>query len=171
MDIFCEYMVKHEKGTKEILKTVGIVTAALLLTFAFLLFGMYMMGIAPLLTAGAWYGAYWLITRMNIEYEYIVTSTVLDIDKIMARRSRKRILSIDLKEISECRHAGNMPQQEGIKVIDATPKGIEDGVYAIDFDKNGMKNRLLIKPNKKMLNQMKKASPSLVTLRPEDYEG
>ena len=170
MDIFCEYMVKREKGTKEILKTVGIVIAALLLSFVFLLFGMYLIGLAPLLIAGVWYGAYWLITRMNIEYEYIVTSTILDIDKIMARSSRKRILSIDLKEISECRYAENVQGQEGIKVIDATPKGIEDGVYCIDFEKNGMKNRLLIKPNRKMLNQMKKASPSLVTLRPEDCE-
>ena len=58
MDIFCEYMVKHEKGTKDILKTVGIVIAALLLSFAFLLFGMYLIGLAPLLIAGVWYGAY-----------------------------------------------------------------------------------------------------------------
>ncbi len=170
MDIFCEYMVKHEKGTKEIFKTVGIIAAALCLSVLFLVFGVYLIGLAPLFIAGALYGAYWLISRMNIEYEYILTSTVLDIDKIMARRSRKRILSIDLKEISVCESAGNMEKQEGIKLIDATPKGIEDGVYGIDFEKNGMKNRLLFKPNKKMLNQIKKASPSLVKLRLEDVE-
>lgn len=170
MDIFCEYMVKREKGARELLQTVGIIVAAILLSGIFFLFNYYLLGLGLLLIAGCWYGAYWLISRFNIEYEYIVTSTILDIDKIMARRSRKRILSIDLKEINACQPAGNMPEQQGLKVIDATPRGIEDGVYAVDFDKNGMKNRLLIKPNKKMLTQMKKASPSLVTLRPEDIE-
>ena len=171
MDIFCEYMVKRKKGAMEIVKAVGLVFAATLLSFIILLFGYYLIGLAPLLICGAYYGAYWLISRMNIEYEYIVTSTILDIDKIMARRSRKRILSLDLKGISICQPAEDLPKHEGIKVIDATPQGIEDGVYGIDFDKNGMKNRLLIKPNKKMLNQMRKASPSLVKLRAEDCEG
>ncbi len=174
MDIFCEYMVKRKKGTKEKLQTAGLIIAALLLTFIFILLGgvfVLIISLLPFLICGTLYGAYWFISRMNIEYEYIVTSTILDIDKIMARRSRKRILSLDLKSISECQPAEDMPKQEGIKVIDATPEGIEDGVYGIDFDKNGMKNRLLIKPNKKMLTQMKKASPSLVKLRPEDYEG
>lgn len=170
MDIFCEYMVKHKKGAKERLQATGLIIAAILLTFILLAFSLFLLGLAPLLICGVWYGAYWLISRMNIEYEYIVTSSILDIDKIMARRSRKRILSLDLKGISICQHAKDMPDQQGLKVIDATPQGIEDGVYGIDFDKNGMRNRLLFKPNKKMLNQIKKASPSLVKLRDEDYE-
>ena len=170
MDIFCEYMVKHKKGVKERLQTTGIIIAALLLSFILLAFSLLLLGLAPLLICGTVYGAYWLISRMNVEYEYIVTSSILDIDKIMARRSRKRILSLDLKGISICQHAKDMPNQQGIKIIDATPCGIEDGVYGIDFDKNGMKNRLLIKQNKKMLNQMKKSSPSLIKLRDEDYE-
>ena len=170
MDIFCEYMVKREKGAKEVLQTVGIILAAVLLSGVLFLFNSYLFGLGLLLIAGVWYGAYVLISRSNVEYEYIVTSTVLDVDRILARRSRKRILSIDLKEIEACCPAENMSGGADKKITDATPRGIEDGVYGIDFDKNGIKNRLLIKPGKKMLTYMKKASPSLVTLRPEDIE-
>ena len=167
MDIFCEYMVKKKKDAKEIAQTVAVILAAVLITFLLLLFlGQF----SFLFICGVWYGAWWLISRTDIEFEYIVTSTILDIDKIMAKRSRKRILSIDLKEILSCASAvGTSP--ENIKIIDATPMGIEDGVYAVDFDKNGTKTRLLFKPSKKMLLEIKKASPSLVTLRPEDVEG
>lgn len=164
MDIFCEYMVKKKKGAKEVLQTAGIIFAAILLT---LLFFVFLGEISFWFICGTWYGAWWLITRTNIEFEYIVTYTILDIDKIMGKRSRKRILSIDLKEISSFSPADST-QPEGMKIIDATPNGIENGVYAVDFDKNGTRMRLLFKPNKKMLAEIKKASPSLVTLRPED---
>lgn len=166
MDIFCEYMVKRKKGARELGIAVGTVVAALVLSFLFIaLLGQF----AFVFICGTWYGAWWLITRTDTEFEYIVTSTILDIDKIMAKRSRKRLLSIDLKEINSCGIAQDLPK-ENVKIIDATPNGEEDGVYAVDFDKNGMRTRLLFKPNKKMLTQIKKASPSLVTIRPEDIE-
>lgn len=166
MDIFCEYMVKRKKGAKEIFITASVTFAAILITL--LLFG-FLGQLSFVFICVTWYGAWWLISRNNVEFEYIVTTTILDIDKIIAKRSRKRILSVDLKEISSC-SAVSDTLAENIKVIDATPNGIEDGVYAIDFDKNGARNRLLFKPNKKMLFEIKKASPSLVTIRPEDIE-
>jgi len=167
MDIFCEYMVKRKKGAKEIAVTAGVVFAAILITL--LLFG-FLGQLSFVLICVVWYGAWWLISRTDIEFEYILTSTILDIDKIMAKRARKRILSIDLKEILSCRAADGALSGD-TKIIDATPNGEEDGVYAVDFDKNGIRTRLLFKPNKKMLKEIKKASPSLVTLRPEDIEG
>lgn len=166
MDIFCEYMVKRKKGAKEIVQVVGIVFAAILISLLLLVF---LGDLSFWFICGTWYGAWWLISRNNVEFEYIVTSTILDIDKITAKRSRKRILSVDLKEISSCSTIYGT-SSENIKIIDATPNGAEDGVYAVDFDKNGTRTRLLFKPNKKMLFEIKKASPSLVTLRPEDVE-
>lgn len=166
MDIFCEYMVKRKKGAKEIAITVGVIFAAILVS---ILLTAFLRQFAFVFICGAWYGAWWLIRRTNTEFEYILTSEILDIDKIMATSSRKRILSINLKEISACCAIENI-NIEAEKIIDASPNGAEDGVYAVDFDKNGQKTRLLIKPNKKMLVEMKKASPSLVNLRSEDIE-
>ena len=168
MDIFCEYMVNRKRGAREIGIIAATVFAAILLSF---LLVMFLGALSFIPFCGVWFGAWWLITKTSVEYEYILTSTVLDIDKITARRSRKRILSIDLKEIAACRAIEDMTEAGGIKVIDATPIGIEDGVYGIDFDKNGARSRLLFKPNKKMLGEIKKASPSLVTLRAEDITG
>ena len=167
MDIFCEYMIKRKKGAKEIGITAGLIFAAI---FVSLLLIVFLRQYSFAFICGVWYGAWWLIRRTDKEFEYILTSAILDIDKIMAKSSRKRILSIDLKEISACCAIEDMAEVCE-KIIDVTPNGVEDGVYAIDFEKNGQKKRLLFKPDKKMLNQIKKASPSLVTLRAEDIEG
>lgn len=165
MDIFCEYMVSRKRNAKDFGIIAGTVFAAILLS---LLLTMLLGAFAFVFICGVWFGAWWLVTMTDIEYEYIVTSTILDVDKITAKRRRKRILSIDLKEIADCRAIEDMTASGALKVIDATPSGIEDGVYGIDFDKNGIKNRLLFKPGKKMLKEIKKASPSLVVLRAED---
>lgn len=166
MDIFSEQMVTRKKNGKDILIIAGIIVAALAVTFLLML----LLGIFSFVfVVGVWIGAYWLITRQDTEYEYTVTSTVLDIDKILAKRSRKRLLSIDLKQAERFMPIGDMPNME-IKIIDATPNGIEDGVYGVDFPSNGQTKRLLFKPNKKILNSAKMASPSLVVLRKEDIE-
>lgn len=43
---------------------------------------------------GSLYGGYILITNMSVEYEYIVTNGEMDIDKIIAKRRRKRLITV-----------------------------------------------------------------------------
>ncbi len=166
MDIFCEQLVTRTKTAKDILKISGIIAAGIAVTLLLIA----LLGVLSFaLVCGVWFGVWWLVTRVNTEYEYIITSTVLDIDKIMAQRSRKRLLSIDLKNAERFMPIKDIPKIDN-KIIDATPNGIEDGVYGVDFMENGQIKRLLFKPNKEMLSSAKKASPSLVVLRQEDVE-
>ena len=55
-------------------------------------------GIGMLLIAGAFYGAYYLGTSRNKEFEYIVTNGEMDVDCIMARRKRKRLITVKCKD-------------------------------------------------------------------------
>jgi len=172
MDIFCEQLVKKEKTIMDTIKSIGLIFAAIIVSFL-ILFGFsfvpafYSVGL--LLIVGAFWGAIYLIIRQNIEYEYIVTNSILDIDKIMAKKSRKRLLSVDFKEITYCKPF-EKESLVGVKVMDFTPNGIEDGVYIVEFFKNAERTLLLFKPNVKVLTNLKKASPRLVTLRPEDVK-
>lgn len=166
MDIFCEQLTARKKTFKDAVIIAGIILAAaigsLLLLLALKAFSFMFIFIV-------WYGAWWLITRRSAEYEYIITSTVLDVDKIMGKRVRKRLLSVNLREAERFMPICDMPNMD-IKIIDATPNGIEEGVYGVDFTSDGQAKRLLFKPNKKILNSAKTASPSLVILRREDIE-
>ncbi|MBQ6907264.1 MAG: hypothetical protein IJR79_01395 [Clostridia bacterium] len=166
MDIFREQIVERKKNTKDMAIIAGIVALTLLLSFVLISIAG---ALAFLLLCGLWYGAWRLITGKNIEYEYIITDTILDIDKIIAKRSRKRILSIDLADAERFMPISDMPNID-VKTVDATPNGIEDGVYGVDFSSNAQMQRLLFKPDKKFLNSAKMARPSLVVLKREDIE-
>lgn len=168
MDIFCEQLVKKQRTGKDILISIGFVFAAILVAFVVILFFAKFMSIGLLAIVGAFWGAVKLISNRNVEYEYIVTNSVLDIDKIMAKKSRKRVFSVDFKDIEACRPVDN--GEINGKIIDLTPAGIEDGVYRVDFMQNAEKTVLLFKPNIKVITNLKNASPRLVTVRPEDIK-
>jgi fatty acid desaturase len=86
-DIFMEKIVCRKKDGIHYLKvTIVIITAFLLMTTL----GWLMLAVAvlsfllPIMVAGCVYGAWWLITSMDVEFEYIVTNGEIDIDRIRA---------------------------------------------------------------------------------------
>ena len=99
MDTFFEQIVEIRKTGLDWLKLAGIWLLAGVLLFVFFLLGVNfpgVMSILALLCIGVIYGAFWLSKRLSVEYEYIVTNGTLDVDKIIARSSRKRELSCEL---------------------------------------------------------------------------
>ena len=106
-DIFVEYMVVKRNTSKEVLLRIGLFLAALViavLSFLFL-FPIGAGGIGLLLVVGAFYGAYYLSSSMNKEFEYIVTNGEMDVDCIMARRKRKRLITVKCKDF-DAKHQG-----------------------------------------------------------------
>ena len=100
MDTFFEQIIAVRKNGKAVAAIVGIWLAAFLLCFLLFLFSGYLGAFSFLLIAGALYGAFKLCCLFNIEYEYIVTNGTMDIDKIINKSSRKRILSFELATVS-----------------------------------------------------------------------
>ncbi|MCI8622340.1 MAG: hypothetical protein HFG26_01600 [Provencibacterium sp.] len=96
-DTYMEYLVKKRSTPKDVLLKILIVIAAIVVALALFILspilGMFSM-FGYLLAFGAFYGAYRLIAAMNLEYEYLLTNGDLDIDKIMNRNSRKRLVSV-----------------------------------------------------------------------------
>ncbi|MCI8441890.1 MAG: hypothetical protein HFG27_05075 [Provencibacterium sp.] len=96
-DTYIEYLVKKRSTSKDILLKILIVLAAAVIAILLFLLspilGMFSM-FGYLIAFGAIYGAYRLISMMNLEYEYLLTNGDMDIDKIMNRNSRKRLLSV-----------------------------------------------------------------------------
>ena len=163
MDLFCEYIVKKQQTAKDYLIIAGYSMLALFLSFIILLFNAYMFGFGLLLIAGCWYGAFILTKMRYVEYEYILTNSYLDIDKIYAKRRRKRIMSMDFKHIDICAKADdvnfaheykNAPQ----KIYDFT--GVCDNdIYFVDFSKDANKVRILFQPTEKMKDGLKLINP------------
>lgn len=138
MDTFFEQIVSVKRTGAQIAGVIGIMLAAVVLIFgAYMLMMTGLVPIAFLLVCGICWGAYKLIMRSSIEYEYIFTNGDLDVDKIIARSSRKRIVSINCSKVE--RYGKYNP---AARVSDSVKK-----VY-IMCDPTDENAKFLIAPNK-----------------------
>lgn len=106
MDNLVEQVVKRKKNGKYYLNIVLIILGALLIPAVFVALALilqraYMIYIALFSFLFCVYGAYMLITGLNVEYEYASLSGTFRVDKIIAKRNRKNVLKFDVKIIDE----------------------------------------------------------------------
>lgn len=104
MESYCEYLVrKRQSPINYVLITLVWVAAFILTFFVILLANKFtaLFGILIVAIAGIFYGAFRLVQLFDIEYEMIAVNKDLDIDKITAKRSRKRMITVHLDKIDE----------------------------------------------------------------------
>lgn len=177
-DVYLEYMIKKKKsGTQKAIVALIIVLAVVLscallvLTFtaagvlANTQLGSFSFSIGLVFIAFMWYGAYLLINMQNLEFEYILTNSEIDIDKIMSKKGRKRIISFDFKEINICANVNDNEHNHDYKNVtpaktyDLTGDKSRGNVYFVDFSNDSVKTRVLFQPTSKMINELKKFNP------------
>ncbi len=161
MDIFHEYIVKREKGGKDILLDILIVLAGLVVAAAglFLFRAMFF----PIALFLACWGVYMLITNRNLEFEYILTNSSLDIDKIIAKRRRRRMITVELRNIEAFGKVGDDAYQryvrEKIMVLDMSSNRSSVEKYYMLVPRPARRYVVVIEPNDKMLEAIKKFMP------------
>lgn len=103
MDRFSEQLVAKLSTGKDMFLRGCLVAGAMLLigVIIFFLGAFNLWLIALCLSAAVIWGFVWLLQGTFVEYEYIVTNDDLDIDKIIGRRKRKRLITVSLREAKE----------------------------------------------------------------------
>ena len=172
MEYYTEYMVSRKKSAMDYALILAAIFVALMITFVlgvFLTVQLYGM-IAFLLIAAAWYGAYYFVTSRNIEFEYCFVNGDLDIDQITARKKRKQLISVKLKnaeilapvtEKYQHQYKNDSVQQ----TVDASmgDKSILD-FFVIYNQTDGKKTKVIFTPNQKMLEMMQQKFPQIINL-------
>lgn len=102
MDHYNEQLVKKETEVLDIVKRALIILGTVLLSLL-CVFGAFVFNFLPLVVFifGIFYSSWYLISATAVEYEYIVTNNDMDIDKIVGRRKRKRLITVRLNTVSE----------------------------------------------------------------------
>ncbi|MDO5399232.1 MAG: hypothetical protein Q4G33_15045 [bacterium] len=178
-DVYMEYMVKHKKDTKSKTAVIGIYILAGLLTIVMcmlIMFGAYALAgtgisqfsfsIGLVLIVFMWYFAVFFAKKFDIEYEYILTNSSLDIDKIMSKSQRKRVVSLDFTEIEVCanikddtHNSAYKRGNDGFKLYDMTGDIDDGGVYFVDFSNEGTRCRVLFQPTSRMIEAIRRFNP------------
>lgn len=157
MDTFVEQIVAIKKTVKTWMAYAAITLAAIILmTAAFIFLNSIFIPIDFLI----FWGAYKLYMMQNVEYEYIITNSTMDIDKIIAKSSRKRVVSFDLTAVQRIeKYNGTLPHD--------TPKDCffacnskDENSYVLYYKKEGKPQKAFVfAPNEKMIAGMKNFLP------------
>ncbi len=171
MDVFVEYIVRKEKGFKEYAYIVLVLLAVLAMFFVIIPFIAGFIGniliVISALYIGTLYLAYFGIIYQNVEYEYILTENYIDIDIILGRRKRKRLLSLDCKDfevLAPANSGGYIKEYKYNRLLDVSAYRENPRNYFAIFERDGETICVVFEPNETMLKNIKKIIPSKVTL-------
>ena len=173
--LFAEQLVTENKTIKSLFMKIGIALLAVLCLLILALIPQ-LFPFVPVLIVGILVLAYFLIRRMNVEYEYTLTENILTVDRIRAKSTRKRLLSVDVKHFDVFAPLEGDEQLAAKKgsfqtVIDASSGAGAPGRYYAEFSSGGEagKTLLVFQPNARMIDVLRFSVPwRVMTLREED---
>lgn len=171
MDTFIELLVKKRKKNSDRTKQSLILAAAVLITVLILYFGMfyalkYLGSVGSLLVVaagfGLWYGVIKWMRRFNVEYEYIFTNGELDVDKIMGKAERVRLLTVEAKDFSEFGQFNTeiASKPYDTRIMACRDEQAENNYYAVFEHKTHGKTLLVITPNDEFLGYLSGSVPA-----------
>ena len=165
-----EMIIKRKKNIVDLLIIFGTILLSLIFIFIVLFVLLNHFGeMFLVIIAGVLYGAYYIITSRNIEFEYSNTNGEIDIDKIIAQRKRKRIFNGKCKDFEILANVNsvhfNDNYKNNYKTIDATSRNNNENVYFMALHHNGERTVVLFEPSRKMLESMKMFNPRNIYLQ------
>lgn len=100
MDNFCETLVQRQPDGRDRARMIGIVVLLALLCIGTIILALRFSLFILFLTVVFVYAGYYFLTGQYTEYEYAVTNNELDIDKIIAKRRRSHLITVDIKKFT-----------------------------------------------------------------------
>ncbi len=160
MDTFNEQIVKINNTPKTIALKVLIWIAAIMGCGVLVYFIKIMGALAAVVAFLLFKGAVKLSGLLNIEYEYILTNGELDVDKIIAQNSRKRLFTIDCKEIEAIGKYRAGMKLNGKLFMCCNEK--DEAYYIVARNKQGEQICLVFAPGEKLKNGIKIFLPRFI---------
>ena len=171
--IFIEELIRKKKTPSDYLAVFGVlllgaVLATFLLAFIlpmFLGFGTVVL----LLVVAVFYGVYCFIQSVDVEYEYSLVNAEIDVDKIMGKRRRKRMVTVYLRNLEDFGTRKNPEfnrymENAVVKKVFACRDKNADDVFFVVYDEGATKIMLLFNPSEKIINHIVKRNPLKVLI-------
>lgn len=166
MDTFAEQLVKKNETSADRSRRIILVILGILLTIAMMLLSFLQLDkpllafLGMMLAAASGYGTYFIVQGTYVEYEYAFTNGDLDVAKIIAKKKRVEMLTVDVKTFTDFgKYDDSMEESKDMTVVIASDN-IASHEYYADF-KHGVygNTRLVFVPDEKILECIMRALP------------
>lgn len=131
---------------------------ALLVCLSFITGLMYLIVAAFFASLFCIYGVWFFFTSLRVEYEYAFLSSTLRVDKVIAKRRRRKIIKLDVKSIDDFfpYNDEEMGSRKFKKIYRACAYEFSEDNYVACFRYEGRGNcALIFTPNEDFINAMK----------------
>ena len=159
-EAFVEQLVPQKTTGKTMLKLAGLIALCVVSLPIGLSTGFFVL---PLILI---FVVFYFWKRLSyIEYEYIYCNGELDIDRIAGMESRKRFISIDVRDMEILAPSGASALQpyQNLKVYDCS-SNTGAHTYEVVAERKGQKVRVIFEPNKEILDAMRLLAPRKVMM-------
>ena len=90
-DLYSEFLVKKESTAKDAIVKYGLIVLTVLAAGA----GLFINPLLLVLAIALGVACYFVIPRTDLEYEYLFVNGEFDIDMVMAKSKRKKVMSVN----------------------------------------------------------------------------
>ncbi len=151
--LYEQLVTRKSKPADLIIRIVLIVFLVAVLCVGMLFLGFLAVPITVLL---AFLVYYFIFSRLNVEYEYVLLNHDLEIDAIYNKEKRKKQITIDIQqaEIIAPQNSHRLDSIHAEKTKDFSSGTDSSSVYAIVIPVDQSVTRILIEPDEKMLDHM-----------------
>lgn len=167
MDSFVEQIVVKKKTWAQVLTVAVVCMIAVFLIAVSILLVRIMGLLSAIIITAVFYGAWYLLTAQNIEYEYCITNDTIDIDCIIAQRKRKRMVSVSGKKIEAAGKyvPAEWENRQMDRTVVAAPSKDEDNLYYFTYRSKKNGNTLVVfQPDKRVKDSFYQGLPRLIQL-------
>lgn len=165
-DIFVEQLVKRKATASVILLRILVYAAVILLAVPFLFTKLFFIT-GPVAAVAAFFLARYLLARLNLEFEYALTNSELDIAMITGGKKRSDMLSVNVTDMEFAapvsQDFSSEFQNSNIKTTyNASSSDSSEHRWFILFRKDGALCRLIFEPKEQIIQGIERYKPYIV---------
>ena len=140
-----------------------------MLTVLAVLAGLFITPIFLVVAIALGVACYFVIPRTDLEYEYLFVNGEFDIDMVMAKSKRKKVMSMKLSEVDLVAplDSHRMDYYNGnsrMKTLDYSSGNPQHKRFAVITKNGGENSKIIIEPDEQMAQAIKNSAPSKVFL-------
>lgn len=165
-DQYTELLVKKRPSVQDQIKKYGLI----LLTAAAAAGGLFLNPLLLIVAVALGVACYFVLPRLDLEYEYLFVNGEMDVDKVMAKSRRKRAKSFSIREAEivapvSSHRLDAFRSMRDLKTLDYSSGNPSADRLAVIVREEKAIFRIILEPDEKLAQMMFQCAPSKVFLK------